>query len=182
MITEKTNIEGLITITPRIFEDHRGYFFESYSERQYSEAGVPTDWVQDNQSKSKYGVVRGLHYQLHPWSQAKLVRVITGSIYDVAVDMRKGSPTFGQWQGVELNDINKKVFCIPEGFAHGFSVLSEEAIVLYKSSRFYQPEAERGIAFNDPALNIDWKLEEKDMILTEKDLSFPVMKEAEMNF
>ncbi len=182
MIVKNTGIEGLKIIEPKKYEDHRGYFFESFNKNEYEEAGIHANWVQDNQSRSMYGVVRGLHYQVSPHAQAKLVRVLSGLIYDVAVDIRKNSPTFGQWHGLEISNKNNLVFYIPEGFAHGFSVLSEEATVLYKCSVLYNPQAERGILFNDPTLGIDWGIPTEKMVLTERDKAFPELQKAEMNF
>ncbi|MFP4058943.1 MAG: dTDP-4-dehydrorhamnose 3,5-epimerase [Bacteroidota bacterium] len=182
MNIKKTNIEGLLVIEPNVFEDQRGYFFESYNKNKFNEAGLVFNWVQDNQSKSVRGVLRGLHYQLAPRAQSKLIRVLEGTIFDVAVDIRKGSPTFGKWHGLELSAENLKQFLVPKGFAHGFSVLSETATVFYKCDEFYAPEYDRGIYFNDPALGIDWQLNENEIILSEKDRKLPVLKEAEINF
>ena len=178
----KTPIEDLLIIKPRIFEDARGYFCESYSEKSFSEAGIAIHFCQDNQSKSGYGVVRGLHYQLNPVSQSKLVSVIIGSVWDVAVDLRKNSPTFGQWYGVELTAENHLQFLVPQGFAHGFSVLSETAVFSYKCDNFYSPTLERGIAFDDPQLNIDWKIPSEKALISEKDKKHPSFAQAEMNF
>lgn len=170
MKVNNTKINGLYIIEPQVFEDERGYFFENYNKIKLDDAlKVEYNFVQDNESKSSYGVIRGLHFQLSPYSQAKLVRVIQGKVYDVAVDLRKHSPTFGKWVGVELSGENKKQFLIPKGFAHGFSVLSENAIFAYKCDEYYHPESESGIIYNDPALNIDWKIPEKNMIVSEKD-------------
>jgi len=179
----KTKIKDLYIIEPDVFSDSRGYFFESYTKKKLDDL-LPENYtfVQDNESKSSYGVLRGLHYQLAPYSQTKLVRVIQGSVYDVAVDIRKGSPTFGQWVGVELTGENKKQFLIPKGFAHGFVVLSETAVFAYKCDEYYDPKAERGIIFDDPALDIDWKIDPADMIIADKDRKWPVLAEAEMNF
>ena len=182
MKIETTPIEGLLVITPRVFNDHRGYFFESYNARLFQQNGIEMDFVQDNQSFSQYGVIRGLHYQLNPYAQTKLVRVLQGRIFDVAVDIRKDSPTFGQWFGVELSDENFKQLLIPRGFAHGFSVLSETALVLYKCDNFYNKSSERGIIYNDASLAIDWHLPLSDAIVSDKDLQHPPMAEAEMNF
>ena len=154
----KTNIEGVVIIEPRIFKDDRGYFFESFSQREFEEKVCKTTFVQDNESKSSYGVLRGLHFQKPPFAQSKLVRVIKGAVLDVAVDIRKGSPTFGQYVSVELTGENHRQFFIPRGFAHGFSVLSEEVIFQYKCDNFYSPQSEGAIAWNDPDLNIDWKI------------------------
>lgn len=178
----KTNIEGLLVIQPRVFADARGFFFESYNEKLYCEAGIDTRFCQDNQSKSGYGVIRGLHYQLNPHSQSKLVSVIQGAVWDVAVDLRKNSPTFGQWYGVELTEENHTQFLIPQGFAHGFSVLSETAVFSYKCDDFYNPSLERGIMFNDPALAIDWKIPAGKEIISDKDMKHPLFADAEKNF
>lgn len=180
-ITE-TSLPGLLIIEPRVFEDSRGYFFESYQEERYTEAGINTSFIQDNESKSVYGVVRGLHYQLAPWSQAKLVRVIQGRVFDVAVDLRKGAPTFGQWFGFELSEQNKLQMFVPRGFAHGFSVLSETAVFSYKCDNIYNHEAERSINPNDSTLKINWNLEGADPIISEKDVAAPMLANAEMNF
>jgi dTDP-4-dehydrorhamnose 3,5-epimerase len=182
MEIRETGIGGLLVIKPKIFEDTRGYFFESFNESDLEKAGHPFHFIQDNQSKSLYGVVRGLHYQLEPKAQTKFVRVLEGNIWDVAVDLRISSPTFGQWKGVELSAENKLQMLIPKGFAHGFSVLSDTAVVLYKCDEFYAPDFETGIRFDDPEIGIDWKLEPEDMILSERDLAMPSMKEATMNF
>lgn len=178
----KTNIEGLLVIQPRVFADARGFFFESYNEKMYRENGIDIRFCQDNQSKSGYGVIRGLHYQLNPHSQSKLVSVIRGAVWDVAVDLRKNSPTFGQWYGVELTEDNHTQFLIPQGFAHGFSVLSEMAVFSYKCDDFYNPTLERGIMFNDPALAIDWKIPAGKEIISDKDMKHPLFTDAEMNF
>ena len=178
-----TKINGLFILEPTVFEDDRGYFFESYNKVTLETlSGNEYNFVQDNESKSSYGVIRGLHYQLAPYSQAKLVRVLEGRVYDVAVDLRRDSPTFGEWAGVELSGENKKQFLIPKGFAHGFSVLSETAVFTYKCDEYYHPEAEAGIIYNDPALAIDWKIPEKDVKLSEKDKLLPELKNAKMNF
>lgn len=179
----KTKIKDLFILEPRVFEDERGYFFESCNKQTLERlTGKGYNFVQDNESKSSYGVVRGLHYQLAPYSQVKLVRVFHGKVYDVAVDLRKDSPTFGEWVGVELSSENKRQFLIPKGFAHGFSVLSETATFAYKCDEYYHPEAETGIIYNDPKLRIDWKIREEDRILSEKDKLFPYFENAEMNF
>jgi dTDP-4-dehydrorhamnose 3,5-epimerase len=182
MKIEETNISGLKIIHPKIFNDDRGYFFESYNQRIYKEAGLDQEWIQDNQSKSVYGVVRGLHYQLNPYAQSKLVRVLQGSIFDVAIDIRKDSPTFGHWHGLEISEENKLQFLIPEGFAHGFSVLSETTIVLYKCNQFYHPEAERGIIYNEALLNIDWLIPGDKILISDKDQKLPGILDAEINF
>jgi dTDP-4-dehydrorhamnose 3,5-epimerase len=178
----KTDIPDLVIIKPKVFEDSRGYFFESYNEEKYIEEGLNYQFVQDNESLSMYGTIRGLHYQLAPFSQTKLVRVIKGKIFDIAVDIRKNSPTFGKWAGVELNEENKQQLLVPKGFAHGFSVLSKEAIVFYKCDNFYNPDSERGIYYNDPKLNIDWKIENNQAIISAKDKVNPEFDKAEMNF
>lgn len=165
----KTELEGAIIIEPRVFSDSRGYFFESFSQREFEENVCGTIFVQDNESRSEYGVVRGLHFQNPPYSQAKLVSVALGHVLDVAVDLRKGSPTFGKHIAVELSDQNHRRLFIPKGFAHGFSVLSPIAIFQYKCDAYYNKESEGGIIWNDPSLNIDWKVPAKDVILSEKD-------------
>ncbi len=176
----QTGIEGLLIIEPKVFGDERGYFFESYSERDFTEAVGPVKFVQDNESKSRYGVLRGLHFQKEPYAQAKLVRVVSGAVLDVAVDLRKGSPTFGQHFSVELTGENHRQFFIPKGFAHGFCVLSEEVVFQYKCDEFYHPEAEGGIAWNDPDLAIDWRLPAADLILSPKDLHHPFIRDYEL--
>lgn len=166
----ETGIKGVLILEPQVFGDSRGYFFESFSQKQFDELVGETVFVQDNESKSSYGVVRGLHYQLPPYTQAKLVRVVKGSVWDVAVDLRKGSETYGQHIAVELSEENKRQFFIPKGFAHGFAVLSEEAIFQYKCDHYYAPGHEGGIKFDDAALGIDWRIPREEMILSEKDL------------
>jgi len=178
----KTDISGLLIFEPKVLEDDRGYFYEAYNEKKFSEAGVNLKFVQDNQSKSSYGVIRGLHYQLNPFAQSKLVRVLQGNIIDVAVDIRKGSPTFGKHLSIELSAENNKQLFIPAGFAHGFSVLSETAIVLYKCDQFYNKESEGGIHFNDSSLNIDWQIPAGKEIVVEKDLKSPSLKDCKNNF
>lgn len=182
MTVKETGIKGLIVIEPQVFEDPRGYFFESYNFKNLEDKGIAIKFFQDNQSKSSYGVIRGLHYQLNPYSQTKLLRVLQGKIYDVAVDIRKGSPTFGKWFGLELAEENKKQLLVPQGFAHGFSVLSETAVVLYKCDNYYHKDSERGIIYNDPKLNIDWQVPEKDVLVSEKDSILPTLENAETNF
>ena len=173
----KTEIEGLIIIEPRIFKDARGYFFESFSQRKFEEKICQTTFVQDNESYSCYGVVRGLHFQQAPFSQAKLVRVVKGAVLDVAVDIREGSPTYGQHAAIELTEENHRQLFIPRGFAHGFAVLSDEVIFQYKCDNYYAPQSERGIAWNDPALNIDWRIPADKIILSEKDTKYPLLKD-----
>ncbi len=175
-----TALEGVVIIEPRIFADARGYFFESYSEHDFNQAiGRTVRFVQDNESCSAYGVVRGLHFQLPPHAQAKLVRVVRGRVLDVAVDVRRGSPTFGHHVAVELTADNHRQFFIPRGYAHGFSVLSAEgAVFQYKCDNYYAPGAEGAVAWNDPALAIDWRLPATDVILSEKDSRHPLLREA----
>lgn len=178
----ETPLPGLLVIEPRIFDDPRGYFFESYQKIRYIESGINVNFLQDNESKSVKNVVRGLHYQLEPYSQAKLVRVVYGTVFDVAVDLRKDSPTFGRWYGIELDGNSKKQLFIPRGFAHGFSVLSDTAIFTYKCDNVYNRETERAINLADPKLNIDWKVDVADRIISEKDLAAPGFDEADKNF
>jgi dTDP-4-dehydrorhamnose 3,5-epimerase len=177
-----TDIQGLLIIEPRVFEDSRGYFFEAYNEQTFHEAGIEMKFVQDNQSKSGYGVIRGLHFQRKPYAQTKLVRVLEGKILDVAVDIRKGSPTYGQSFSIELSAENKKQLFIPAGFAHGFSVLSETAIVLYKCDALYNKESEGGIIYSDEALGIDWKVPADKAIISDKDQLLPLFAECQHNF
>ncbi len=178
----ETPLPGLLIIEPSVFEDHRGYFIESYHNQRYCNAGIKAQFIQDNESKSERGVVRGLHYQLNPVAQAKLVRVVFGVVYDVAVDLRKGSPTFGQWFGLEINEREKKQLFIPPGFAHGFSVLSETAVFSYKCDNTYSRENERAINAFDPQLAIDWQLTESELKVSDKDRMAPLFADAEMNF
>lgn len=174
----KTDIEGVVIIEPRIFADDRGYFFEAFSERELAKEVGEIHFVQDNEAKSSHGVVRGLHFQRPPHAQSKLVRVIKGEILDVAVDIRKGSPTFGEHIAVELSDKNHRQLFIPQGFAHGYAVLSEDAIVEYKCDNYYAPESEGAIAWNDPALGIDWQLPAEKIILSAKDRNNPTLAEC----
>lgn len=178
----KAKVPGLFIIEPKVFEDSRGYFFESYNKNDFEKENLQFNFVQDNQSKSEYGVIRGLHYQIEPYAQTKLVRALSGVIYDVAVDIRKGSPTFGRWAGVELSEENKRQVLVPKGFAHGFSVLSETAVVFYKCDNFYHPESDRGIIYNDKSLNIGWKIDPEKAIVSKKDLQHPALGKAENNF
>ena len=174
----KTDIEGLCIIKPRIFEDGRGYFYESWSQKEFDALVAPTRFVQDNESRSCYGVVRGLHFQKPPYTQAKLVRCVRGCVLDVAVDLRKGSPTFLKHHAVELSEDNHLQFFIPKGFAHGFSVLSEVAVFQYKCDEFYHPEADAGIQLTDDRLGIDWKIPQSRIIMSEKDRArLPVTEE-----
>ena len=165
----KTELDGVVIVEPRVFEDERGYFFESYNEAEFIKNGIPNKFVQDNQSKSSYGVVRGLHCQLGEFAQAKLVRVLHGRVLDVAVDIRKNSPTFGKYVAVELSDENKRQLFIPRGFLHGFSVLSDTAVFAYKCDNSYAPHAEFGIRFDDPDIGIDWKIPADKIITSAKD-------------
>lgn len=176
------DIKGLVIIEPTVYEDSRGYFFEAYNGALFEKNGITTQFVQDNQSKSSYGVIRGLHYQLNPSAQAKLVRVLEGRILDVAVDIRKGSPTYGQHFDLELSAENKRQLYIPEGFAHGFSVLSETAIVLYKCNALYNKAAEGGIRFDDAELGINWQVDPAAAVVSEKDLVLPSFTDALNNF
>lgn len=182
MIVHKTNIPDLLIIEPKVFGDDRGYFFESWNQNRAEENGIDFSPVQHNESSSAYGVIRGLHYQLKPYAQTKVVRVIRGKVLDVAVDLRKNSPTFGKHFSVMLSEYNKRQFFIPKGFAHGFSVLSEFAIFSYMCDDFYNPEYERGIKFNDNFLNIDWNIPVDKIIASEKDQTNPDFNNAEMNF
>jgi dTDP-4-dehydrorhamnose 3,5-epimerase len=177
-----TGFAGLTLVKPKIFEDDRGYFYESYNKKAFVKLGVNFDFVQDNQSLSSHGIIRGLHYQLKPHAQTKLVRVIEGAIYDVAVDIRKGSDTYGKWFGVELSGVNKLQLLIPHGFAHGFSVLSENAVVLYKTDDFYDKDSERGIAYNDPFLNVQWQIAAHAVLVSERDSKLPYFNDSETNF
>lgn len=178
----KTNIEGVVIIEPRIFRDDRGYFFESFSQRDFQEEVCNTVFVQDNESKSSYGVLRGLHFQKTPYAQSKLVRVIKGAVLDVAVDIRKGSPTFGQHVAVELTEDNHRQFFIPRGFAHGFSVLTDEVIFQYKCDNFYAPQSEGALAWDDPDLGIDWRIPTDKVLLSEKDCHHSRLRDAEWLF
>ena len=179
----RTSLSGVLILEPRVFEDPRGYFFESFSQRDFDAQvvpviGHPVNFIQDNESKSSYGVLRGLHYQKGEFAQAKLVRVIKGRVLDVAVDIRRSSPTFGQHVMVELSEDNKRQFFIPRGFAHGFLVLSDEAIFTYKVDNVYAPQAEAGIRWNDPALNIEWPIDPQTVQTSDKDLKQPLLSEA----
>lgn len=178
----KTDIEGVVIIEPRIFEDERGYFYESFSQREFEEKVCRTTFVQDNQSKSSYGVLRGLHFQKPPHCQSKLVRCIKGAVLDVAVDIRKGSPTFGKHVAVELTEDNHRQFFVPRGFAHGFAVLSKEAVFQYKCDNFYCKESEGAVAWNDPELAIDWRIPAEDILLSEKDRLSKNIAEADYLF
>jgi dTDP-4-dehydrorhamnose 3,5-epimerase len=177
-----TSIPDLFVFEPRVFEDNRGYFFESYNQKTFREAGIEINFIQDNQSSSQYGVIRGLHYQLDPYGQTKLVRVLSGKILDVAVDIRKGSPSFGKSFSIELSAENKKQLLVPKGFAHGFSVLSEKAEVFYKCDSFYNKESEAGFMYNDATIGIDWKIPPGKEIISEKDKWLPSFAECMNNF
>lgn len=175
----KTAIEGVFILEPRLFKDARGYFFESFNQREFDEKVGRTVFVQDNESKSSYGVVRGLHIQKPPYTQSKLVRVVKGAVLDVAVDVRKGSPTFGHHVSVELTEDNHRQFFIPKGFLHGFSVLSEEVVFQYKCDDFYAPASEGAVAWDDPDLGIDWRIPADKVILSEKDKHHPRLKDVD---
>lgn len=182
MTIETTPIQDLVIIIPTVFEDERGYFMESYNQQKLAELGITIDFVQDNQSFSKQGTLRGLHYQNPPFAQTKLIRVLEGEIVDVAVDLRKDSPTYGQHFAIKLSAENKKQFLIPHGFAHGFSVISETATVLYKCDQFYNKTSEGGIRFDDPILNIDWGIDLNTAIVSEKDLELPNFTDCNSGF
>ena len=182
MSFHKTEIPGLFIYEPKVLEDSRGFFFESFNEKIFQQEGIKNNWVQDNQSSSSYGVIRGLHFQLNPHAQAKLVRVLHGNILDVVVDLRKNSPAYGNVFTIELSGSNNKHLFIPAGFAHGFSVLSERAVVFYKCDAFYHKESEAGVRFDDPALNIDWKVPPGKIIVSEKDRQLPLLSECINNF
>lgn len=178
----ETGIEGLLVFEPKVFEDSRGYFFEAYNADTFSANGIQYKFIQDNQSSSCYGVIRGLHFQKEPHAQTKLVRALSGTILDVAVDIREGSPTYGRVFTIELSAQNKKQLLIPKGFAHGFSVLSERAEVFYKCDSFYNKESDGGIYFGDPALAIDWKVDIAKAVISDKDQGLPVLSECRHNF
>lgn len=178
----KTNIEGVVIIEPKIFEDSRGYFFESFSQREFEEKVGKINFVQDNESKSSYGVMRGLHFQNPPYTQSKLVRCVKGSVLDVAVDIRKYSPTYGKHVAVELTEDNHRQLFIPKGFAHGFAVLSDTAVFQYKCDDFYHPEADGGISILDESLGIDWRIPMDNAILSDKDTKHPLLKDFDTPF
>ena len=178
----ETHLDGVVVIEPRVFGDHRGWFMETYSESTFKEAGISLEFLQDNQSFSATkGTLRGLHYQLSPKAQSKLVRCTCGEIFDVAVDIRKGSPTFGQWYGIVLTAENKKQLLVPKGFAHGFMTLTDDVEVQYKVDELYAPDCDRGIIWNDPAIGIEWPIDIKP-VLSGKDEAAPLLKDAENNF
>lgn len=178
----KTDIEGVVVIEPRVFDDARGYFFESYSKRRFDEAVRPVEFVQDNESMSTRGVIRGLHFQRPPFSQSKLVRCVRGAVLDVVVDIRRGSPTYGRHVAVELTGENRRQLFVPRGFAHGFAVLSDEAVFQYKCDNYYHPESEGGISIADHSLGIDWRIDPAEAILSEKDLRNPMFSDFESPF
>lgn len=178
----KTKIEGLVIIEPKVFFDGRGYFFESFSQQRFNELVAPITFVQDNESKSSYGVLRGLHFQKPPYTQSKLVRVVKGAVLDVAVDLRRNSPTFGQYESVLLTEENKRQFFVPQGFAHGFAVLSEEAVFQYKCDNYYAPKSEGSVLWNDPAIGIDWQLPAEVIQLSDKDKKAVLLKDLEVIF
>lgn len=178
----ETGFKGLLIFEPKIFRDSRGYFFESFNKNTFKEAGIDVEFVQDNESQSQRGVLRGLHYQLNPMAQAKLVSVVQGEVLDVVVDIRKGSPTFGKYYSLLLTAGKRNQLYIPRGFAHGFSVLSETCIFQYKCDNFYSRESEGGISFNDPELNIDWGIDIKDAVVSDKDKVLPRFRDCRNNF
>lgn len=178
----KTEFPDLLIFKPKIWEDDRGYFFESYNQKVFEQEGVKINFIQDNQARSGYGVIRGLHYQLAPYAQTKLIRVLSGAILDVVIDIRQQSPTYGKVYTIELSAENKKQLLVPKGFAHGYSVITETAEVFYKCDEFYNKESEGGIAYNDSELNIDWQIPEEKAIVSEKDKHYPGLKDCVNNF
>lgn len=182
MLITTTEFPDLLIFEPDIFEDERGYFFESYNQRLFTENGIEITFIQDNQAKSSFGILRGLHYQVAPYAQSKLIRVMSGAILDVAVDIRKNSPTYGKAYTIELSAANKKQLLVPKGFAHGYSVISESAEVFYKCDTFYHKESEAGIAWDDPTLQIDWKVPQEKIMLSEKDQQHPFLEDCKNNF
>jgi dTDP-4-dehydrorhamnose 3,5-epimerase len=178
----KTQFPGLLIFEPTVFEDSRGYFFESYNQKLFSENGIEIHFVQDNQAQSSFGIIRGLHFQMDPFAQTKLIRVLSGKIIDAVVDIRKNSPTYGNAYTIELSAENKKQLLIPKGFAHGYSVISETAEVFYKCDAFYRKESEGGILWNDPKLNIDWKVPVDKVLVSEKDARYPSLENCKNNF
>lgn len=179
---EKTKIDGVCIISPKVFNDARGYFLETFSAREFKEKVCDTDFVQDNESMSSYGVIRGLHFQKPPFTQAKLVRCVRGRVLDVAVDLRVGSPTYGEHVAVELSEENHRQFFVPRGFAHGFAVLSETAVFQYKCDNYYAPQAEGGISIKDASLDIDWQIPVENAVLSEKDMNHPMLKDFDSPF
>lgn len=182
MIIENTAFPGLMIVRPEVFEDQRGYFFESYNQKNFSKENITFNFVQDNQARSHYGTIRGLHYQLEPYAQTKLVRALSGAILDVVVDIRHGSPTYGKIYTIELSAENKLQLLIPRGFAHGYSVLSDTAEMFYKCDAYYNKDSEGGIAWNDPFLQIDWKIPMEKVVVSEKDAHYPGFEKCENNF
>ena len=178
----KTSFPGLIVFEPKVFEDHRGYFFESYNQNIFLQEGIEIKFVQDNQARSSFGVVRGLHFQSNPHAQTKLIRVLSGQIIDAVVDIRKKSPTYGQAYTILLSAENKKQLLVPKGFAHGYSVISETAEVFYKCDEFYHKESEGGISWNDPSLHIDWQIPADKITVSEKDQAYPLLENSSYNF
>jgi len=178
----QTDFKDLLVIEPKVFEDSRGYFLESYNQKDFMERGITVSFVQDNQSSSSKGVLRGLHYQVAPYAQTKLVRVLSGEVLDVVVDLRKNEPTFGRHFSIKLSSANKMQLLVPKGFGHGFIVLSDQAEVFYKCDEFYKPQADRGVRYDDPVLAIDWILDKDEFILSDKDRSLPLFSEAFYNF
>ncbi len=178
----ETGIPDLVILEPRVFADDRGYFFESYNDQKLKELGLNYNFVQDNESRSKYGVIRGLHFQTGEMCQAKLIRVLKGKVLDVAVDLRKGSPTYKQWYSIVLSGENKKQFMVPRGFAHGFSVLEDDTVFCYKCDNYYSQEHDGGVLCSDPALGIDWMLPESDYELSEKDANLPLLADTNLDF
>lgn len=178
----KTHIPDLVIFEPLVHEDERGYFFESYNENVFSQSGIAIKFVQDNQAKSSYGVIRGLHFQLAPYAQTKLIRVLSGSILDVAVDIRQDSPTYGEVFVLELSAENKKQLLVPKGFAHGYSVVSDTAEVMYKCDEFYNKQSEGGVLYNDPSLNIDWRISAEKAIVADRDKLHPTLEKCVHNF
>ncbi len=178
----KTEFPGLLVFEPKVFEDNRGYFFESYNKNSFSEEGINIDFVQDNQASSSFGVIRGLHFQKEPYAQTKLLRVLFGEIIDAVVDIRKNSPTYGKAYTILLSAENKKQLLVPKGFAHGYSVISETAEVFYKCDEFYHKESEGGIAWNDSSLQIDWRITADKALISEKDRQLPLLKDCIHNF
>ena len=178
----KTKFPGLLIFEPKVFEDNRGYFFESYNQKTFTAEDVDIVFVQDNQASSSFGVIRGLHYQIDPFAQTKLIRVLSGKIIDVAVDIRKNSPTYGKAYTIELSAENKKQLLLPKGFAHGYSVISQTAEVFYKCDAFYNKESEGGIAWNDPGLNINWEVPPDKAVISHKDQKYPTLENCKNNF
>ena len=178
----KTEFSGLLVFEPKVYGDSRGYFFESYNQKAFLEEGIEIVFIQDNQASSSFGVIRGLHFQLQPYAQTKLIRVLSGKIIDTVVDIRKNSPTYGKTYSIELSSENKKQLLVPKGFAHGYSVISETAEVFYKCDVFYHKESEGGIAWNDPALNINWQIPAENVKVSEKDSFYPSLENCQHNF